>query len=687
MKKEWKRYVESTVTAVLALLLAAGAATDFGGCQSADTGVQEGMQEDVSTDKMEDTFVDKLDRSDEGLVLIWNDEFDGDSLDTSKWSYQYGTGDLYGLDGWGNEEREYYTDRTENVRVEDGKLILTAIKEEKAYEGMRYTSGRIRTVTDDGEELFSTVYGRIEARIKMPVGEGLWPAFWMLPVDETIYGGWAASGEIDIMEARGRLPEEIGGTLHYGKNWPNNTYKGEEYQFPEGTDIADYHTYALEWEPGEMRWYVDDECYYTQDKWFSQGKYSGTEYTTPAPFDVPFYILFDLAVGGTFDAEADLSKAEFPAEMLVDYVRVYQKEEGYEVSGGDEESAADSRDTESFEAYAAGYTDGEFMVDKEFTTMNTEAIKNTDTGVVAESKDWQFAVGNFGGAATAAVEELDGETFARIDITSGGNQTYAVQLIQHLPVIEGYTYQVSFDAKASEERSFVVSPSGDGDNGWAKYGSYTAKVGTEVKNYSFTFKMNNGTDPTSRLEFNLGQTTGSIWIGNVSVTLVNAEGGVDNDMKKVVLEGGHLIYNGTFDQGKGRLAFWHVEDMDAVIPDYVTKSSGKKDYSRMAELTGAGANPRIYQTGLQLAGGKEYNLRFDLLGETELTAQVTITGEDGSVYLDETVEYKPGEKKERFQYQFTMPEGKKETNGAFTICIPDGSSVKLDNVKLNKMLN
>lgn len=205
-------------------MLCAGLATGLCAC-GAQT-VEEVKESSVAVVEQEETesFVDKMDRSDEGYELVWQDEFEGDSLDLTKWSYQYGTGAEYGLDGWGNSEEEYYTDRPENVRVEDGKLILTAIKEEEAYEQKPYTSGRIRTVSDE-ETLFATTYGRIEARIRMPEGEGIWPAFWMLPVDETIYGGWAASGEIDIMEAKGRLPGQIGGTLHYGQVWPNNTYK------------------------------------------------------------------------------------------------------------------------------------------------------------------------------------------------------------------------------------------------------------------------------------------------------------------------------------------------------------------------------------------------------------------------------------------------------------------------------
>lgn len=270
-------------------------------------------------------YVDKLDRSDEGFVLVWNDEFDGNALDTTKWDYQYGNGGEYGNAGWGNSEMQFYLNREENICVEDGKLIITALQEESI---MPYTSARIRTVTNQGETLFSTTYGRVEARIKCPVGEGIWPAFWMLPVDDSIYGGWAASGELDIMEAKGRLPEQFSGAAHFGRSWPNNTYAGQEYIFDDGTDITDFHLYSIEWEPDVIRWYVDNECYFTLDNWYSQNA-KGEPYAEPAPFDVPFYILLNMAVGGTFDPEADLNNTEFPVEMEVDFVRVYHKAEGY----------------------------------------------------------------------------------------------------------------------------------------------------------------------------------------------------------------------------------------------------------------------------------------------------------------------------------------------------------------------
>ena len=618
----------------------------------------------------------------EGYSLVWNDEFDGEELDKTKWSCQIGTGTSEGLTDWGNQELEYYTDDEKNVRVEDGNLVITAIKEEERVGGKMFTSARLRTMTDEGDVLFSTKYGRVEARIKLPQGEGLWPAFWMLPVDDSIYNEWASSGEIDIMEARGRLPDRIEGTIHYGQNWPNNVYKGQEFVMTADTDITDYHLYSLEWEPGILRWYIDNVCYHTSEQWFSKGPNGGTDYTWPAPFDVPFYILLNMAVGGTFDLESNPYATEYPAEMKVDYVRVYQKDGGYATGSDAGIVEADNKDKEGFEKYAASYEDGEFIADPDFTTMNIEPIEDTNNGIIPESKDWQFAVGDFGGFAKAEVEELEEGSFAKIDISSGGSQTYAVQLIQHIPVVQGYSYMVSFDAKSSNERSFFVSPSGDGDNGWEKYGVYEASVGTELANYNFVFEMNSTTDPTARLEFNLGNNIGTLWIGNVSVTELKSEDGIDHDMKKTPLPNGNRIYNGTFDQGVQRIAFWHVENMDVAIPDVVLNADGSEDYRRMAQVKADHAEAVMYQNGIQLNGGS-YNLSMDMKGEAPAEVQVVLTGLDGTVYLDDVCSYDGNGEKSSSSVLFDVPEGIKDDSVVLSIKFEEETEIWIDNVSLN----
>lgn len=242
--------------------------------------------------------------------LVWFDEFDGEQLDLSTWDIMLGDGTRYGLpSGWGNEERQYY--RTENIRVADGLLTITAKKER--FGGADYTSARIRS---KGKADWK--YGKFEIRAKMPIGKGLWPALWMMPTDN-VYGGWAASGEIDIVEYLGHQPTVVHGTVHFGGEWPQNQQRGTSYTLASGTFHHDFHTFVLEWEEGKMRWYVDGVRFQSLGRghWWSSGG------SFPAPFDQYFHLLFNLAVGGRWPGYPDAS-TEFPQELVIDYVRVYE---------------------------------------------------------------------------------------------------------------------------------------------------------------------------------------------------------------------------------------------------------------------------------------------------------------------------------------------------------------------------
>ncbi len=272
--------------------------------------------------------------------LVWSDEFDGKDIDRAKWDFDTGNG-FYDdkktwIGGWGNDELEYYTSELDNAFVKDGSLRIRALK--KPHGGSDYTSARLKTRKKDGTALFAKKYGRFEFRAALPTGQGIWPALWMLPQDDT-YGTWAASGEIDVMEARGQEPTKVLGTLHFGSRWPENTEASNDYVLPRATTIADFHVYALEWEPGEIRWYVDGHRYATQSFWWSSSLKDGSKPVRegdlnpwPAPFDQPFYLLMNVAVGGKFLGNPDKTTV-FPAEMAVDYVRVYDKVGGYGASG------------------------------------------------------------------------------------------------------------------------------------------------------------------------------------------------------------------------------------------------------------------------------------------------------------------------------------------------------------------
>jgi beta-glucanase (GH16 family) len=250
---------------------------------------------------------------------VWSDEFDGTSIDLNKWQFEVN------CDGGGNNELQCYTNRATNAKVENGKLVLTAKPE--SYNGKGYTSARLNTAKSA-----SWLYGRFEMNAKLPNGKHLWPAFWMLPTDNK-YGTWAASGEIDIMEYRGQVLDKVEGTLHFGGQFPNNVYQGSGPKTMNTDLSAGFHTYAVEWDKDEIRWYVDTTMYHsmTLQRSFFSGK-GVTPYTANRqPFDQRFFIVINLAIGGGFFPAGQygtLSAADATAwkdsTYQIDYIRAYE---------------------------------------------------------------------------------------------------------------------------------------------------------------------------------------------------------------------------------------------------------------------------------------------------------------------------------------------------------------------------
>ncbi|WP_368485853.1 family 16 glycosylhydrolase [Pseudoalteromonas sp. SD03] len=279
--------------------------------------------------------------------MVWSDEFDGTSIDTNKWNFELNCA------GGGNNEKQCYTDSEENAFIKDGVLNIVALPAEEGAE-KPYTSARLNTRYNA-----DFTYGRFEMRAKLPSGQGSWPAFWMMPTDEE-YGTWPRSGEIDILEAvnlktvaeDGTVESNIHGTLHYGREWPNNSSSGKAYTFPEGMNPADdFHTYAIEWQEGEIRWYVDGYLYATQRRsevrynskdepvglkhkgwfaeYFEQGSGELTTHWDTAPFDKDFYLILNNAVGGDWPENVNnlgVDAAAFAEgqSFEIDYVRVYE---------------------------------------------------------------------------------------------------------------------------------------------------------------------------------------------------------------------------------------------------------------------------------------------------------------------------------------------------------------------------
>lgn len=240
--------------------------------------------------------------------LVWQDEFSIDGQpDPATWSNDIGNGAAQGIPGWGNNERQYYTDRPENVTVENGMLKITALKE--SFQGSDFTSARILT-----KGKFQKKYGRFEARIKLPWGQGIWPAFWMLGDDNNGTEVWPQIGEIDIMEYRGQEPTIVHGSVH-GPGYSGGNAITKKYDLVTQRLDTDFHIYGIEWGPGYINYYIDDVLYNQITPADASGEWV---------FDSnEFYLILNIAVGGTFVGPPGVNTV-YPQTMLVDYIRVYE---------------------------------------------------------------------------------------------------------------------------------------------------------------------------------------------------------------------------------------------------------------------------------------------------------------------------------------------------------------------------
>jgi beta-glucanase (GH16 family) len=239
------------------------------------------------------------------INIVWSDEFDGTAIKTNVWTYDTGNG------GWGNSEQEYYTSRTNNAFVSDGLLHIVARQE--AYSSSSYTSARIKT-----QGLFSFQYGRVEWRAQLPAGLGFWPALWMLGTNISVPGiGWPGCGEIDVLENNGSTPPMAQGSIHSGSD------ATAIYNFPDGGGVTNFNTYTLDWSTNAILFYVNGHLYETQTSWGSS-----TTNAYPYPFNQPFFLIMNLAIGGQYldypSTNAINDGTTFPGEVLVDYVRIYK---------------------------------------------------------------------------------------------------------------------------------------------------------------------------------------------------------------------------------------------------------------------------------------------------------------------------------------------------------------------------
>ena len=558
--------------------------------------------------------------------LVWQEDFNGKKINSKDWNFEFHQ------PGWVNNELQSYGNSPKNTYVKDGCLVIQPIKTTNKDGTVSYTSGRINT---QGKHFFT--YGRIEARLKVPQGQGYLPAFWMMPEDESFYGQWPKCGEIDIMEVLGHDIKTVYGTLHFGE--PHNQQQGtctlENDNFAES-----FHEFAVEWEPGEMRFYCDGKNYFTVNDWYTR-RQGFEDVTFPAPFDQPFYIILNVAVGGDWPGYPDdTTTFDEKAQMLVDYVKVYQKKEYNE----------DVDKPEAPKAVAVADGSGNMVSPKE--------------------EKWGFL--NFqGGSANYSCKN------GNIDIKpiTDGPVLHAIQVVQGpMPLVKGGIYRYSFDASADQERTIVACISAP-NNGWIRYlQDTTITLTPEKKHFTWEFKMLEFTDPTARIEFNCGNqnSLAPIHISNVRLEKI---GEVDLSAAGLnLLPDGNMIHNGQFQEGKGRLASWKIDNkINAEVK--VTNDNGRRELmvACPAGMTSF-SDVTVSQDGFALPQGKQYILRFDAYASRNCKI---------GVQLGKFKEFPAlTTKKAHFEYLITIP---KTNEYVFEMMLANsGATVFVDNVSLKE---
>ena len=497
-----------------------------------------------------------------------------------------------------------------------------------------YTSGRIST-----QNLKTFTYGRFEVRAKVPNGQGYLPAFWLMANDENVYGQWPRCGEIDCMEVMGQDTNKLYGTIHYGNPHAESqgtyTIKDGEKSFSD-----DFHTFTCDWEPGKITWYVDGIKYHEESNWHSTTEGQGT-LTYPAPFDQPFYIILNLAVGGSWVGNPNEETNFDNNPYVVDYVRVYQKD-SYDENV--------TRPEVKFEPTNKPDEEGNYIKNSTFA----EAEDLTD------DTNWKFITA-LDGAATAEIKDNS----MVIKTEKAGTVDYSVQLVQaNVPFEKGATYEVSFDAKASENRKMNVDVKAP-DRGYQSYmKTLVPELTTEMKHFSTQFVMKADSDVNGRLEFNMGNAgSGDIVLKNV-VVRKTAEPDPNAKEEKTILANGSCIYNGSFQEGKNHLGYWDITPEGADI-----KVTGLSDGRR---LVTEGKSVTISQSDLAFKEGTAYALSFDAYAQNGATVVATVGGNTYKVNVEAGNEKK--------DYVVKIPATAKFTDK--TVSLKIEGAISLDNVKM-----
>jgi len=446
--------------------------------------------------------------------LIWEDEFNGNTLDETKWEYY--------VWGWGgsNVQNCY---RQNNVTINNGILKLTARYEPgvSCDTGQDFSSGFIQS----RNKAFWT-YGYFEARVKLPASNSTWPAFWMSP-QNAVYGPWPQSGEIDIFEVRGHDLTKSYGNAHWGNSPGDRQQEKGTYTFPAGNDASNWHVYAVEWQEGELKFYIDDEHYHTISN-FDEPNAT----IHPGPFNIGYYLRLNVAVGGTYLSppwnDANNGINQLPATMEVDWVRVYEKNNNCNPPNND--------------PLCEIITNGDF----------SNGINN-----------WTLYKNGTDGNLS-----IQPNGFLKIDVTTTGSSDWKLALRQaDLLLEQGKTYNITYDAYADANRtgSIILSRT-DG----TQYAYIDQNYTTTPTSYAHQFTMNDVTDAATNFNLNVGATNINVYIDNISISEVGCVAACQNP---------NLISNHSFEND---FTNWGVRTATNASADFSVTNNSEIDGNKIA---------------------------------------------------------------------------------------------------------
>lgn len=589
---------------------------------------------EITVQKVSDT--DDVIREYEGYTLKWNEEFQGTALNRDDWNVELHE------PGWVNAELQEYVDSEENIVVEDGVLKIKPVKKTDSEGNAYYTSGRINT-----QNKHDFKYGRFEVRAKVPTGKGYLPAFWMMPTNENLYGQWPRCGEIDIMEVMGQDVTKAYGTIHFGN--PHSESQGTNI-LTEGNYADEWHVFSCEWEPGSIKWYIDDKLFHEENDWYSTTVGQGTV-SYPAPFDQPFYMILNLAVGGSWVGYPDETTDFENQAFVVDWVRAYQKD-SYDENVTKPEKEVNFREPDANGNYVYN---GDFAVAEDLT----------------DDKDWAFLTAA-GGEAEAIIENSE----LSITTINSGTQNHSVQLVQpQIPVQRGNIYELSFDAYAQSDRTMIVDVSAP-DRSWSRYlADTTVDLTTEKKTYTYTYQMadSDKDDANGRIEFNLGNTdnTSKVYISNVSIKVKDQF--TPDDSKKPLTDGNY-IYNGSFQEGAGRMENWMIQDTDNHAQCSVTDLNDGRRFMVTTTDCASTADVTLKQIAIPLATNGKYVLSFEAQADKTGIITAHIAGNEQSFELST----------EKKTYTFNFETGDIINEADFIMDLGINGTVYLDNLRIDE---